>query len=144
MVHSENAYPFLEMALTQNQKIKEMIEEVYFENESYMKHLDELFQELFTGNCVGIQEKMKDVSSIDKMTSTMAEFYIGRFFLRMGFSIKFLNDDYSKNKSPDILIPSSSRVITRHQPRQAPGSPSSPAASLPSSSPRSASSARRC
>jgi len=104
MVHLENTYLFLDMALIQNQKIKEMIEEVYIENDSYLKHLDELFQELFIGNCIGIKEKMKDVSSIEKMTSIMAEFYIGRFFLRMGFSVKFLNDDYSKNKSPDILI----------------------------------------
>lgn len=97
-------YPNLTWALTLSPKLKKMLLEEYDSNRSYLSQLDELFLELKSLRCEGIQEEINDISNLSKFGSMISELQTARILAKNGNSVILLPDKYFQNKqSPDIL-----------------------------------------
>jgi hypothetical protein len=97
-------YQNLDWALDRNQGMKTVISNLYASCPPYLKVLDQLIRELRSGNCAGIQEKMRDVGDLAKFGAAVSELRIGRFLLKRNKIVTFLPDDYMGHRqSPDIL-----------------------------------------
>lgn len=99
-------YPNLSWALTDNLCLKTIICEEYKHNSHYLSDLNKLISELISYKCEGIQEKLKDVKTLNKFSSTLSELELALLIAKNKEinELKLLSDDYLPSKSPDILF----------------------------------------
>jgi hypothetical protein len=99
-------YPNLSWALMDNLYFKTVIFEEYKHNSRYLSYLNSLISELISYKCEGIQEKLKDVKTLEKLSSILSELEFALFITKNKEikDLKLLSDDYLPSKSPDILF----------------------------------------
>lgn len=99
-------YPNLSWALMDNLYLKTAIFEEYKHNLLYLSYLNNLISELISYKCEGIQEKLKDVKTLNKFSSTLSELELALLIAKNKEikELKLLSDDYLPGKSPDILF----------------------------------------
>lgn len=96
-------YSNLSWALDLNPNLKRMFIEEHGSNTDYLSDLDSLIVDLISFECNNIQEEIKDVSDLNKLSSIISELEIARLVGNNGNNITLLPDDYFQGRSPDIL-----------------------------------------
>jgi hypothetical protein len=96
-------YEYLKSALERNQRIAELLVEVYSSRAEYLAYLDKLVRELFEGGVQATKEKLGDVDNLRKFDSVVSELEVARLLMQKGKRIRLLTDNEWEGKSPDMI-----------------------------------------
>lgn len=86
-----------------NQRLLADISSIQEKYNKLPSYLDGLIKELRDLGCINIQEKFRG-GQLLKIDSILAELESARHFLKIGFEVELLGDDFLPRASPDILI----------------------------------------
>ncbi len=101
-----NAIKFenIKWALSTNTKGLESKVLKRYKGSVYLSYLDELLKNLREKKCTGIQEKLNDILSLDKLRDFTSELEIAKLLIENGKTVKILSNSYDGMISPPDLL----------------------------------------
>lgn len=101
--------PHLAEALKNNVELKQIVLASY--RSKYLKILDELFQELSSSPCEGVETKIRETSpDTFRFQSLISELEFARYFIRNNMKVELLsNNAFGGRKPPDMWVGSDSK-----------------------------------
>jgi hypothetical protein len=99
---ANNSGVYLDNALSRNPLLRKIVIETY--PEEYLTILNELFQELYSNGCKGIETKFFETSpELFRFQATMAEMEFANFFIKNNCTVELLsNNAFQGRIAPDI------------------------------------------
>jgi hypothetical protein len=98
----KDSYAYLDKALSQNPPLRKIVVETY--PEEYLKILDNLFLQLYSNGCKGIEEKFFETSpELFRFQATISEIEFADFLIKNNLSVELLsNNAFQGRMAPDI------------------------------------------
>jgi hypothetical protein len=96
-------YSFLDKGLSSN---SELSSEIFATQKAgYLKHLDRLFEELYSGSCKGIEIKVNETADLFRFESLISELEFARYFIRNKMQVELLaSNAFQGRRAPDMLV----------------------------------------
>jgi len=109
MLFEMKDFSFLKKALHSNPSLEKTVFANY--PNGYLQILDELFKDLFTKSCRGIDVKVIETSpDLIRFRALVSELEFARYFLEKGMYVELLsNNTFQGRKAPDIYVKSDSK-----------------------------------